>query len=194
MDVSGLTERSDEELLVLLGRDDLLALEALYDRYHRLTLALAYRVLGDREAAEDIVQETFLAVWRRASSYNHERGRVREWLLSVARHRAIDRLRGTSNPGSTLELDETLADERSPEVWEQVDTNLRRDRIRQALETLPGEQREVIELAYYGGLTHQEISERTGAPLGTVKGRLRLVMEKLRLTLADLAPGFGGSK
>lgn len=189
----GLSERSDEELMALLGREDLTALEALYDRYHRLTLALAYRVLGDHGAAEDVVQETFLAAWRRASSYNPERGRVREWLLSVARHRAIDRLRGASNPGVTAELDETLADDRSPEVWEQVDHNLRRDRIRQVLGTLPLEQREVIELAYYGGLTHQEISKRTGAPLGTVKGRLRLVMEKLRHTLADLAPGAGGA-
>lgn len=168
------------------------ALEALYDRHHRLALGLAFRVLGDRESAEEVVQETFLSVWRQAGTYRTERGRAREWLLSIARHRAIDRARRALAPGQVAELDEAMVDQRIPEVWEQVDQQERRDRVVSALAELPAEQRAAIELAYFGGLTHQEIAARIGVPLGTVKGRMRLAMEKLRIGLSELAPERGG--
>ena len=188
-----LPERSDEELMALLQRNVSEALGDLYDRHHRLVLTLAYRIVGDRAAAEEVVQEAFLSVWRQARTYRSERGGVRTWLLSIARHRAIDRIRRVPKPGQVAALDDALIDRRLPEVWEQADENVRRDRVRQVLETLPSEQREVVELAYYGGLTQQEIAERMAVPLGTVKGRTRLAMDKLRLALADLTPELGGS-
>ena len=188
-----LPERSDEELMALLQRNDSGALGMLYDRHHRLVLTLAYRILGDRAAAEEVVQEAFLSVWRQAGTYRSERGGVRAWLLSIARHRAIDQIRRAPKTGQVAALEDALVDRRLPEVWEQADENVRRDRVRQVLETLPPEQREVVELAYYGGLSQHQIAERTAVPLGTVKGRTRLAMEKLRLALADLTPELGGS-
>ena len=178
--------------MTMLQQKELAALEALYDRHHRLVLALAHRVLGDRETAEDIVQETFLTAWRQAAVYSQERGRVRGWLLSIARNRAIDRLRRTRNVRQIDEVSDSLVDQRSANLEEAIDEKARRERLRQALAVLSADQREAVELAYYGGLTHQEISQRTGAPLGTVKGRMRLAMEKLRLALADLAPEVAG--
>ena len=185
-------ESSDETLMTMLQQKELAALEALYDRHHRLVLALAFRVLADRETAEDIVQETFLTAWRQAAVYSQERGRVRGWLLSIARNRAIDRLRRTRNVRQIDEVSDSLVDQRSANLEEAIDEKARRERLRQALAVLSADQREAVELAYYGGLTHQEISQRTGAPLGTVKGRMRLAMEKLRLALADLAPEVAG--
>ena len=185
-------ESSDETLMSMLQQKELAALEALYDRHHRLVLALAFRVLADRETAEDIVQETFLTAWRQAAVYSQERGRVRGWLLSIARNRAIDRLRRTRNVRQIDEVSDSLVDQRSANLEQAIDEKARRERLRQALAVLSADQREAVELAYYGGLTHQEISQRTGAPLGTVKGRMRLAMEKLRLALADLAPEVAG--
>jgi len=190
--VSDLAARSDEDLMALLQRRDLQALEALYDRHHRLALALAYRVVGDRDSAEEVVQETFLAAWRQSASYRPDRGGARGWLLSIARHRAIDRLRKARGLGQVAELDESLVDHRSPDLTQLVHEGSLRERVAEALASLPIEQREAIELAFYGGLTHTEISEQTGVPLGTVKGRVRLALEKLRLTLADLATEMGG--
>ncbi len=184
-------ERSDEDLILSLQRDDLGALEQLYDRHHRLTLALAYRVCGNWESAEEIVQETFLAAWRQAATYHPERGGARGWLLSIARHRAIDRIRKTRNVGSLTDMSDTLADRRAPEAWQVAEVNAQRERIAEALAELPREQKDAVELAYYGGLTHQEISDLLEVPLGTVKGRIRLAMEKLRLALADLGSPEG---
>lgn len=188
-----LAECSDEDLVAMLQRRELGAIEELYDRHHRLALALAYRVVGDRESAEDVVQETFLAAWRQASTYQPERGRARAWLLSIARHRAIDRIRRSRGAGDVAELDESMVDERAPDAFQLTDQNFRRERMRSALATLPSEQREVVEMAFYGGLTHTEIADQIGAPLGTVKGRLRLAMDKLRSTLADLRQEIGGT-
>jgi RNA polymerase sigma-70 factor (ECF subfamily) len=167
--VTRLADRSDEELMVLLQGQELDALDVLYDRHHRLALALAHRVLGDRDSAEEVVQEAYLAAWRQAATYREDRGNARTWLLSIVRHRAIDRARRARDVSSLSDLDDSLVDQHAPEVW-----------------------REAVELAYYGGLTHQEIAERTGVPLGTVKGRTRLAMGKLRTALADLAPETGG--
>ena len=190
---SAIVSLSDEELLAQLQQGKLQALELLYDRYQRLLLALAYRVVGDQQVAEEVVQEVFLGVWRRSATYQPGRGKVRQWLLSIARNRAIDRLRGNLKPSQTAELDESLTDPSAPEAWEYVDQSVQRERVRAELATLPAEQREVIELAYYGGLTLQQISDQTQVPLGTIKSRTRLAMDKLRQALRDLAEGNGGS-
>ncbi len=190
--VTSLSERTDDDLMVQLQRQQVDALDVLYQRHHRLALALAYRVIGDRETAEEVVQESFVSVWRQAATFQPERGGARGWLLSIVRHRAIDRVRRARNLGPTAELSEMIVDERAPDAWQVADMNARRERIVSALATLPREQREAIELAYYGGLTHQEISQQTGVPLGTVKGRTRLAMEKLRVALADLGAEAGG--
>ena len=180
---------SDESLLQELEQKNLAALEEFYDRHHRLALAVAFRVLGDKEAAEDVIQEAFLAVWRQADSYSADRGPARSWFLSIVRHRAIDVTRGRSYARQRLSLDEINFEPRSPDVWTQVGANLERDRIKEAVATLPEEQREAVTLAFFGGLTHPEIAQRVGVPLGTVKGRIRLAMNKLRNLLLDLDEG-----
>ena len=174
--------------MLALRRRSLEALEELYDRHHRTALAVSYRVLSDRSLAEDVVQETFLAVWRRPDSFRPERGSVRTWLLSIARHRAIDVTRGRAFSNERISLDQ-VAEPRYPDVWQDVSRRLERSQVRQAVESLPAEQREAVLLAYFGGQTHREISERTGAPLGTVKGRMRLAMQKLRDSLTDTVAG-----
>lgn len=157
--------------------------ERLYDEYHRLALGVAYRVVGNQSEAEEIVQEAFLAVWRSAHEYTPERGSARTWLLTIVRNRAIDRLRrrkhtvmvGLDDAGDLgyhdTELDATL--------WT-VDAA----QARQALTRLAPEQREALELAYFDALSHGEIAERLQLPLGTVKGRIRLGLNRLRAALA----------
>jgi RNA polymerase sigma-70 factor (ECF subfamily) len=176
-----LESEPDELLLDRLSRREADALDALYVRYGRLAYALAYRVLGNPEAAEDAVQEGFLAVWRNAESYRREKGSARGWLLTVVRNRAIDALRAReSRPKVGATLDDVVAasDEIDP-----ADAALQRveaDAIRQALATLPREQREAVELAFFSGLSYPEVAARVGAPLGTVKSRMRLALERLR--------------
>jgi RNA polymerase sigma-70 factor (ECF subfamily) len=176
---------TDEELLAALGRRELGALDALYERHHRLALALAGRMLGSRESAEDVVQEVFLAVWRQAERYRSERGSVKTWLLAMVHHRAIDRLRRRSS-GESSELSEQLEDARVAPVWQQAFEQMRGEQIAVALAALPSEQRETIELAYFGGKSQSEIAALQGVPLGTVKGRTRLALEKLRGLLIGL--------
>lgn len=178
-------EPSDEELLVALGRDELGALDALYERHHRLALALATRMLGHRESAEDVVQEVFLAVWRQAGRYRSERGSVKTWLLAMVHHRSIDRLRRRSS-GESAELGEQLEDVRAVPVWQQAFEQIRGEQIAAALAALPPEQRATIELAYFGGKSQSEIAALQGVPLGTIKGRTRLALDKLRGLLGDL--------
>jgi len=176
----------DDELLAAIGGGDGMALGALYDRYGGLALAVAYRVLGERGAAEDAVQEGFLAVWRHAGGFRAERGSVRSWLLTIVRNAAIDRRRGRAKrEEGLLPLDDIefgLAGS-GDDPFVVLAVTLEADQIRRAMAELPGEQREAIELAFFGGLTHLEVSARTGAPLGTIKGRLRLGLKKLRVTL-----------
>jgi RNA polymerase sigma-70 factor (ECF subfamily) len=178
-------EPTDEQLLAALGRRELGALDALYERHHRLALALAYRMLSDRPAAEDVVQEVFLAVWRQAMGYRPERGLVKTWLLAMVHHRAIDRLRRKGVSGMA-ELDERMVDSRVAPVWQQAFEQIRGEQIAAALDALPPEQRETIELAYFGGKSQSEIAEMLGVPLGTVKGRTRLALDKLRGLLVGL--------
>ena len=180
---------SDEALIEALRLKNLDALEELYDRHHRTALALAYRVLADRNLAEDAIQEAFLAVWRQPESFKPDRGSARSWLLSIVRHRAIDITRGRSFVNERLSLDEMNLQPEYPDVWHQVVRRSDEREVRQAVKGLPAEQREVIILAYFGGRTQREMSESLGLPLGTVKGRIRLGMQKLRGLLGGFDDG-----
>jgi RNA polymerase sigma-70 factor (ECF subfamily) len=194
--VSG-PEAADEVLLARIANGDSLALGELYDRYARLAIGVAYRVLGEHGASEDVVQEAFLAVWRRVDSFDASRGTVRSWLLTIVRNGAVDRRRGRhARALQDAALDDVAFRLATPdeETFDTVAASVEAERIREALMMLPPDQREAIELAYFGGLTHQEIAERTGAPLGTVKGRMRLGLHKLRNSLGDLLPPAGASE
>jgi RNA polymerase sigma-70 factor (ECF subfamily) len=163
------------------------ALAELYDRYAPLLLALATRILGHASEAEDAVQEAFLQVWNQARGYDPGRASVSTWLVLIARSRAIDRLRARRS-GERLEAaveGESGARHTSPRGLEDVFFRERRERVRKELEALPPEQRQVLELAFYGGLTQSQIAAHTGIPLGTVKTRTLLAMKKLRMALRD---------
>jgi RNA polymerase sigma-70 factor (ECF subfamily) len=176
---------SDEVLIAAFQQRDLAALEEFYDRHHGVAMAIAYRVLEDREVAEDVLQEAFLALWRQADTFRPERGSARSWFLSIVRHRAIDVTRGRVYARERISLDALKLEPSYPDAWQQVGLTLDRERVKKAVDTLPPEQRETVMLAYFGGFTHPEIAQRTGVPLGTVKGRLRLALQKLRNLLAE---------
>lgn len=177
---AAVADDDDAALLARIVAQDDAALGVLYDRYGGLAFALAYRLLGDRGLAEDIVQDAFLAVWRRGATFDTRKGSVRAWLLSVVRNAAIDRRRGRfRRQAGELDIDDfawKLADD---DVWGTVARELDREQVRDALRSLPAEQRETLELAYFEGLTQVEIAERTGHPLGTIKSRARLGLRKL---------------
>ena len=176
--------RSDDQIMVALAQSELRALDALYDRYARPAYSLAYRIVGERGAAEDVVQDSFLSAWRQAKSFKRERGSVRTWLMSIVHHRAIDRLRAVASGGVTIPIEDMPdAPAEAPGVWQQVWTSLRADAVRGALDVLPPEQKKSIELAYFSGYTQTEIAELMGVPLGTVKGRMRMALQKLRAAL-----------
>ncbi|HEV2108414.1 MAG TPA: sigma-70 family RNA polymerase sigma factor [Thermomicrobiales bacterium] len=196
MDDAGLhsTDLDDEAILAAIQRRDHAALATLYDQYGGLALGLAYRILGERGVAEDVVQEAFLAVWRRADSFRAGRGSVRSWLMAIVHNGAIDRRRGRHRRElDDVDLDtvayrlQTDAEDTFATVAETIDA----EHVRKAIGGLPDEQRQAIELAYFSGLTHQEIAEQTGTPLGTVKSRLRLGLHKLRGELVEII-GEGG--
>jgi len=181
---------TDVDLLANIARRDEASLAALYDRYHLLAFSVALRVLNDRGRAEDVVQDAFLAVWRKAASYTAGRGSVKTWLASIVRNRAIDvvRARRESDSDDDAAL-LALADPR-PAVAEQVAASLDRELIHSAVRELPLPQRRAIAMAYFEGRSHSEISDVTGLPLGTVKSRIRLAMHRLRgpLSEAGMAP------
>jgi RNA polymerase sigma-70 factor (ECF subfamily) len=179
---------ADEELMPLVGRKDPEAFEVLYDRHGGAAYSLAYRIVGDRAAAEEVTQEAFISVWRSGARFDAARGSVRSWLLSVVRNRAIDFLRSRAGkaPKLTFDDDAVLEARHAPERTE--DEALQREttaEIRGALGKLPGEQSKVIELAYFGGFSHSEIARILNLPMGTVKGRMRLGLEKIRGELAE---------
>lgn len=177
----------DEELVGLIAERDERALERLYEKYGRAIYSLVLRMLRDPARAEEISQEVFLKVWRRPESYAPGRGLFVTWLLSVAHHRAIDDLRARRH--ETVAIDENGGLEIMDGAADLADVawmGERRVAIRAALGGLPGPQRHAVELAYFGGLTQREISDRLGEPLGTIKTRMRLAMHKLRVSLADL--------
>ena len=183
----------DDELIAAVARGDQPALLALYDRHGGVAYGLAYRILGDAGAAEEAVQDAYLRIWRRAATFDASRGNARSWLLTIVHHCAIDLLRRRAGaPPVVAGLDE-MAERRSvPDAWSEVSGRIESERVRTAVETLPGEQRRAIEMAFFDGLTHREIAERDGLPLGTVKGRLRLGLKRLSSLLAEPAPGVTG--
>ena len=181
------SERSDEELLQAVAAQDAAALEALYARYGGLSFSLAFRVTGNRETAEEVVQEAFLSAWRRGSTYVAGRGSARAWLLGVVHHRAIDMVRSRVARGPTVALDDIGEIEGGGDPWPVVQQKLDRETIRGALILLPTEQRRCIELAYFAGYSYPEIAEQLGVPLGTIKSRLRLGLQRMRALLGEPA-------
>ncbi len=179
---SGATEGlADADLAAALvaGSND--ALAELYDRYARLAYGVALRVLGDPARAEDVVQEAFMRIWNNAGTFDVKRGSLRAWLLTTVRNRSIDYLRGrAAHERQELELQPELA-EGSPrsDPWRQVSLSLERSAVLEALSSIPAEQRQAVELAFFGGYSHREIADMTRVPLSTVKGRMRLALEKL---------------
>jgi RNA polymerase sigma-70 factor, ECF subfamily len=182
-----LTRLADEDLLTLVDRGDPDAFEVIYERHSRVAFSLAFRLLGQRQSAEDLVQDAFLAVWRGASSYSPARGSVRNWLLSILHNRGVDRLRTLAAMTRRQEALEQ-AELRRPDEPDAASLGIGRalaGSVREELSSLPGEQFEVLKLAYYGGFTHQEIAEMLELPLGTVKSRMRLGLDRLRRGLGE---------
>ena len=172
---------ADEDLMSFVPHGDKEALGTLYDRHSRTAYSLAYRMMGNRPAAEDLVQEAFLQVWRAAGSYRVERGSVRTWILSIVRYRGIDHLRSSASRRRMQYRAEAVAPTSQPsEAFEQTWRNSQSEQVREALRGLPLDQHKVLELAYFSGYTHIEIAELLELPLGTVKGRMRLGLKKLR--------------
>lgn len=182
---------SDAELVDLLAAGNSHALEVVYDRYHRPVFSLALRMLGDREVAEELVQEVFLRIWRQAEKYSGRRGTLITWMLTITHNMAIDELRKRqrrptldTSPDQSLVLAQIR--DNSPGIEEQSALQSLRETVRAAMADLPIAQRQAIELAYYGGLSQREIASTLDQPLGTVKTRMRLAMMKLRDVLAHL--------
>ena len=157
-------------------------LEALYDAHHRQAIGLAYRILGDLGEAEEVVQEAFLSAWRSGHTYDPSRGSAHTWILSMVRNRSIDVLRARRRRPVTP-LAEGVDPPDATDVPAQAASNLDAASARAALDALPPEQKQVIELAYFGGLSHTEIATQLAAPIGTVKGRIRLGLDRLRAAM-----------
>jgi len=179
---------ADEELMPLIGEKDPEAFEVFYDRHGGVAYSLAYRIVGEKAAAEDVTQEAFISVWRSGARFDRTRGSVRSWMLSIVRNRAIDALRSRAGKAPKLTFDDDAILEQRPSGELTEDEAMRREtasEVRGALVQLPGEQSKVIELAYFGGFSQSEISRMLGVPLGTVKGRMRLGLEKIRGEMAE---------
>jgi RNA polymerase sigma-70 factor (ECF subfamily) len=179
---------ADEELMPLIGAKDPDAFEVFYDRHGGVAFSLAYRIVGERGAAEDVVQEAFISIWRSGARYDKARGSVRSWMLGIVRNRGIDFLRSKAGRAPKLDFDDDAVLEHRPSDERTDAEALRRETAREmrgALGELPGDQSKVIELAYFGGFSHSEIATMLGVPLGTVKGRMRLGLEKIRGQLAE---------
>lgn len=182
-----MSEPGDIELIQAVQRRDSVALMSLYDRHRGVSFALAYRILGDAGAAEEAVQDAFMQVWRRADSYVPDRGSgFRAWLLKIVHNRSIDiRRRRSGATQSAIDLETVEFIPANTDVQRDVTARLEREDVRTAVAALPPQQRDTIALAYFDGLTHQEIADRTSTPLGTVKGRLRLGLRKLAESLTE---------
>lgn len=183
---SNLLHAPDETLVIQVARGNPAALEVLYDRYASTVLGISVKVVGDQALAEDVLQETFWRVWQSAATYQSQRGSFTGWLFRIARNLAIDAYRRRNvRPQAIVTADgsEPLIDETPDpdmDVAEQAQTILKNRQIRKALAALPGVQRQVIEMAYFYGMTRQEIAEATGEALGTIHTRARLALQKLR--------------
>jgi RNA polymerase sigma-70 factor, ECF subfamily len=178
---------ADEEVMQLVQRGDPRAFELLYDRHGGAAYSLAYRIMGKQAAAEDVVQEALLSIWRSRTRYDATRGSVRTWILGIVHNRAIDGLRRSAVHDRRREPLEGVAERQ--EARERTDVEVARREearnVRGALQALPNEQRQTIELAYFGGFTQSQIAELLGQPVGTIKGRMRLGLEKMRRQLSE---------
>ncbi len=183
-----LAHLSDEALVALAARSDDTALAELYDRYGRVAFGLARRILRDEALAEDAVQEAFLTLWRTAANFVPERSKASTWFLTLVHRRAVDLVRRENRRrGEPLDgVPDALAASTDESAW----LRFERERVQQALRQLPDQQREAIELAYYGGFTQSELAERLGQPLGTIKSRMFAGLARLRELLAE--PEMGG--
>jgi RNA polymerase sigma factor (sigma-70 family) len=181
-----LAHLSDEALVLIAARSEQSALAELYDRYGRTAYGLALRVLRDEKLAEDAVQEGFLAVWRTAARFVPERGRASTWILTLVHRRAVDTVRREQRRrADTLEA---AAEPASQGADEHAWLRLQRERVQEALRSLPDAQREALELAYYGGFSQSELAERLGQPLGTIKSRMFAGLARMRELLGE--PGM----
>ena len=171
---------ADEDLMPLVGLGDAAAFAVLYDRHGRAAYSLAYRMMGEKQAAEDLTQDVFLKVWRSAGGYRAGRGSVRTWILSIVHNRSIDQIRSLASRRRTQEKVEAEAPRsQASEAFAEAWRSAQRDQVREALGKLPSEQLEILELAYFSGHTQVEIACMLDLPLGTVKGRTRLGLKKL---------------
>jgi RNA polymerase sigma-70 factor (ECF subfamily) len=179
---ASLRKLADEELMALVAAGNPAAFEIVLERHLDAAYSLAYRIVGRRSLAEDIVQEALLSLWRSGARYDPTRGSVRNWTLGIVHHRAIDVLRRIGPGESRRADDDDLAERLPAPEHTELEVTRREDalELRAALTALPSEQSRVIELAYYGGFTHVEIASMLDVPLGTVKGRMRLGLEKMR--------------
>jgi RNA polymerase sigma-70 factor, ECF subfamily len=185
---------ADEEVMQLVQSGNPRAFELLYDRHGGAAFSLSYRMVGNRSAAEDIVQEAFLSIWRSRLRYDQARGSVRTWVLGIVHNRAIDALRRSMVHDRRRETMEGIEERQEAPERTEVEAARREEarNIRDALQTLPDEQRKTIELAYFGGFSHSQIAELLNEPVGTVKGRMRLGLDKMRRQLSEgyAAGGF----
>jgi RNA polymerase sigma-70 factor, ECF subfamily len=176
---------ADEDLMQLVQRGQAPAFDLIYERHAQAAFSLAYRIAGTRNLAEDVVQEAFLSIWRAGGRYDRARGSVRTWVLGIVHHRAIDALRRSAVHETRRASDEGIAERLEGGVRTDVEAARHEESatVRAAIEQLPADQSRVIELAYFGGFTHTEIAELLDAPVGTIKGRMRLGLIKLRSAL-----------
>ena len=183
-----LRELADEELMPLVRRGEAAAFEVVYERHCGAAFALAYRMCGTRSTAEDVVQEAFLSLWRSGARYDRTRGSVRTWVLGIVHNRAIDALRRSTVHDRRRASDEGIEERFEARERTEIEASRHEEAasVRAALEELPAEQSRVIELAYFGGFTHSEIADMLDTPIGTIKGRMRLGLEKLRGQLVGL--------
>ena len=181
------SDLGDDQLITLVAHGEKEALEALYDRYGAAVYSMARYMLGDGQLAEEVTQEIFVKVWLKAGSYDSRRGKARTWLMSIAHHRSVDEIRSRKRDFQATEsVPHELLDlhaSQRPSTEEEVHRNLSREEVIAALATLPMEQRKVIVMAYFEGYSQSEIAQRLAQPLGTVKTRTRLGMQKLRAVL-----------
>jgi RNA polymerase sigma factor (sigma-70 family) len=179
---------SDEAVVALVARSDDTALAELYDRFGRVAYGVALRVLRDEKLAEDAVQEGFLAAWRSAERFMPERGKASTWLLTLVHRRAVDLVRREDRRRAEAlgdDLEPAPSDSAEDDAW----LRFERERVQAALSQLPDQQRETLELAYYGGFSQSELAERLGQPIGTIKSRMFTGLARLRELLAE--PGAG---
>ena len=178
---------ADEDVMQLMRRGEARAFEVIYDRHSAAAFSLAYRMMGTRSGAEDVTQDAFLSMWRSGARYDRARGSVRTWVLGIVHHRAIDALRRATVHDKRRTSDEGIEERLASPQRTDVEAARREEAgtVRHALKSLPADQSQVIELAYFGGFTHTEIAEILDSPVGTIKGRMRLGLRKMRAQLAE---------